>query len=1527
MKVHLLSCMIVLSAVGLSVGSGVVRPAHADEETPLDVQLIVSDPNLVPVPGDIVRATLELSSEVPLVVTGVDVQSGRDAQGNRYWEPALIDLPADLLLSPGVPQSFAVELLAGDPLQMLEIVVMTDAGTVQYGFYVIAPADPGGVTLPPTVSVVGDPLGQESPPVAGDPAISLWQSPAPYQLPAGKVGVRSKDSVDVDQKSESAGKKSGLVFEVKGRLVYTRKDGVVIGVDGATVFVYDSDPFSDNDTLLGTGVTSANGNFDFNVFSFYDSNPTIYCVFYAANSVVNVKYSWALSSVSSFSNTWSMMKLPHNSSNGTVVDLGTVSASGLINPAFHILSTITKTWRYLGGLGYTSQLARVRVSFPSGTDISLYRHSLETVFITFDDQWQEPTIIHEFGHHWLDTYGNPLPPDYCNPGGYGDESQKACGHRLWCDENSDVAWSEGFPQFLADVTTQWITDNYFPTIGTWNLESIQVCDVSNQNGDPYKVEGIAAALMRDLADGTGENDPAFGSLGSDRVYQGVASVLGVASGATTPGGIRPSNVTSFLNIYGISHPGLGWRYWATARNNGYGLDTQPPGTPVGLTSTSHSTVGDSPDGTVDLVWSTPTDDMSGVDQYIVEAANTPVYPAGAGSWGVTGATSTTTPDLAPGTWYITVVAVDRSGKWSANYATFGPVTIRPPEPADFAVANSGRAWSAPLIPRKTDDATATYAPLPAWLPGDQPETWFNYRVENSGELSNLVTVSNWVFLDGVLLSTNSIPITQPLGGGAHREFINQGPFTVRGGRHNVVVHTDATEVMPETNEVDNRYRQQFIWAPTVLVSSPADRAAPPDPYGGFTATQPFISTNCDGLAFPGLTAPFTGLAVVPDVPGEDVDVRSFSHTTGPEDGFGLFGTLAGSSRPASAVDAVITNTSTNPGLVVDAGIYRIGDMTGGYRAFPLASTNLPTGVETQITLAAGQYISLHDFLVSTNFGSQYGTIRVSVPQGTPSLWAALIPPEAAHFGLDDATVVGSTSRSGMLSLNFTYTAPQHCLVLYRDRPADGSEPAAMTATVWVGPTPANYLAATGLAGWAAPLVPTDGAAGTSSSVPSPTTLTGDVPSTYLNAAIANNGPNPAVPLIYFTMIDGTSSQGVQASGIVAGGTHTHNFTIPVTVRGGRHSLWMVIDPDDDVDESDEADNVWGRQWVWQPSLLSTGPAVDFTAPDDPIGGMDAVVSAQQSTFYLNCVGLRDPAPLPSGNDGQWRAVVVMPGSTSDVDVRLYDVDLGATNGYRDVLISSNWGVGQSDYVLTDFRAVSAKPMDIGVVSVQGTEDFMAQSVQSTFLGTKPTGAYGDFTLGDRELLALHEVELEAGLTVIDLTAVSGNVDWGMTLHRVNLPYHSKSNSSWVASANGPGSGESLIVDVPEAGFYCLAVWKAGSADATLTGTYRLSFTIPTAVPPVQPVVQTRLRSVQPNPFNPRTVVTFDLLRSGPVGLRVFDLRGGLVRTLVDEVRTAGRHEVTWEGLDDRGHRVASGVYFVALEAQGVRDVRKAVLVK
>ena len=135
----------------------------------------------------------------------------------------------------------------------------------------------------------------------------------------------------------------------------------------------------------------------------------------------------------------------------------------------------------------------------------------------------------------------------------------------------------------------------------------------------------------------------------------------------------------------------------------------------------------------------------------------------------------------------------------------------------------------------------------------------------------------------------------------------------------------------------------------------------------------------------------------------------------------------------------------------------------------------------------------------------------------------------------------------------------------------------------------------------------------------------------------------------------------------------------------------------------------------------------------------------------------------------------------------------------------------------------------------------------------------------------------------------------------------------------PGLRYPLVVRGPaadgESGRFRLEVGTADYIAAALEGAVD---TPPTA---------TALLPVSPNPFNPATVLRYELAEAGSVRLCVYDLRGHRVRELVGAAQPAGRYEVLWDGRDERGQGLGAGVYVARLDAPGgvVRTMKMTLL--
>lgn len=94
-----------------------------------------------------------------------------------------------------------------------------------------------------------------------------------------------------------------------------------------------------------------------------------------------------------------------------------------------------------------------------------------------------------------------------------------------------------------------------------------------------------------------------------------------------------------------------------------------------------------------------------------------------------------------------------------------------------------------------------------------------------------------------------------------------------------------------------------------------------------------------------------------------------------------------------------------------------------------------------------------------------------------------------------------------------------------------------------------------------------------------------------------------------------------------------------------------------------------------------------------------------------------------------------------------------------------------------------------------------------------------------------------------------------------------------------------------------------------------------------PGVPNSLAQNAPNPFNPETVIRYSVARAGPVEIRIYNVAGALVRTLVSRVHTPGIYTARWNGTDDRSRPLPSGAYFYRLESKEFHDSKKLILLR
>lgn len=151
-------------------------------------------------------------------------------------------------------------------------------------------------------------------------------------------------------------------------------------------------------------------------------------------------------------------------------------------------------------------------------------------------------------------------------------------------------------------------------------------------------------------------------------------------------------------------------------------------------------------------------------------------------------------------------------------------------------------------------------------------------------------------------------------------------------------------------------------------------------------------------------------------------------------------------------------------------------------------------------------------------------------------------------------------------------------------------------------------------------------------------------------------------------------------------------------------------------------------------------------------------------------------------------------------------------------------------------------------------------------------------------------------------------DPAFPVHLGDRPHETRENKSWLHQR-------------PD---YLL---KTGYSGYIVTMPYECAAVSSVFEEPVSAPVSTPVLRAVPNPFNPRTNLSFDLKTTSEVSLTLYDLRGMKVKTLVSGLLIAGSHNIIWEGCDDAGRNCAAGIYLARLETGNLVTSTRLALVR
>ena len=171
----------------------------------------------------------------------------------------------------------------------------------------------------------------------------------------------------------------------------------------------------------------------------------------------------------------------------------------------------------------------------------------------------------------------------------------------------------------------------------------------------------------------------------------------------------------------------------------------------------------------------------------------------------------------------------------------------------------------------------------------------------------------------------------------------------------------------------------------------------------------------------------------------------------------------------------------------------------------------------------------------------------------------------------------------------------------------------------------------------------------------------------------------------------------------------------------------------------------------------------------------------------------------------------------------------------------------------------------------------------------------------------------------------------MTPDSYTVLFSADDGVTWTEMASGI-TNQSVILDVPDietqqalVRVYALIAGKPVGYD-TSDEVFTIKPATGAGVPDELPVIFA-LKQNWPNPFMGTTMLHFDIPKDVDVRLEVFDVRGRLVRSLVDRALPAGRYDIGWDGRDSQGRRVASGVYYYRIEAGQWSATKSMVVVR
>ena len=198
-----------------------------------------------------------------------------------------------------------------------------------------------------------------------------------------------------------------------------------------------------------------------------------------------------------------------------------------------------------------------------------------------------------------------------------------------------------------------------------------------------------------------------------------------------------------------------------------------------------------------------------------------------------------------------------------------------------------------------------------------------------------------------------------------------------------------------------------------------------------------------------------------------------------------------------------------------------------------------------------------------------------------------------------------------------------------------------------------------------------------------------------------------------------------------------------------------------------------------------------------------------------------------------------------------------------------------------------------------------------FAGGSYSGIYRSTNNGDNWIQLLNAYITSLAINSKD-DIFAGSYDQGIFSSTDN-------GENWIQINDGLTSSSVLSLTVNNIGYVFAA---------TDSGVFRsIHSTTPIIVNDNTSNIDFRLYQNYPNPFNPSTQINFYIPEPGLVSVKIYDILGSEVKTLINEYRNTGRYEVTWRGDNNVGKKISSGIYFYTLTSGDFVQTKKMLLIQ